>query len=37
MTRARLAGHTAAQYTCAPRIFNHCSYEWSDFTDGAVS
>eukprot|EP01133_Synstelium_polycarpum_P000539 gene539-639_t len=37
MTRARLAGHTAAQYTCAPRIFNHCSYEWSDFTDGAPS
>ena len=37
MTRARLAGHTGAQYTCAPWFFNHCPYEWSTFADSAVS
>ena len=37
MMRAQLAGHIGGQYTCAPQIFNHCLYEWSAFTDSAVS
>ncbi len=32
-----MAGHAGAQYTCELRIFNHCLYEWSAFTDSAVS
>ena len=37
MMRGRLAGHTGAQYTCELQIFNHHLYEWSEFTDSAVS
>lgn len=37
MTRDRLAGLAGAQYTCPPWIFNHRLYEWSTFTDSAVS
>ena len=37
MTRDLLAGHAGAQYTCPPQIFNHRLYEWSAFTDSAVS